>query len=871
MAAAVRSDLLEREAELAALEASLSEVRAGSGRLVLVAGEAGVGKSALVRSFCADAAESTRVLTGACDPLFTPRPLGPFVDVARTMGGTVADLVRGGSNPYSFAEELVEELTRVPPTIVLLEDLHWADEATLDVIRFIAGRIERLAALLIVTYRDDELGRDHPLRVVLGSLATVPGIRRVRVRPLSRGAVGVLADPCSANADELYRLTSGNPFFVTEVLATLPDQVPETVRDAVLARAARLSADARPLLDALSVLPSGADAGLLEALAHPSADLLTDTLASGMLTTQNGVLSFRHELARLTVEDAVPLAPRVELHRAALAELEARPADEHDLARLAHHADGAGDAPAVLRFAPRAAEHASALGAHREAAGQYRRALRYADGLAPAQRASLLQGYSGECYLTDQADEAIAALRSAADVYRALGDRLKEGETIGQLAGLLWCPGRGVEGRRVGVESVTLLEQLQPTPELAYAYDRMVFLTRVNGDLESAEAWSRKATSMAEQVGDANAVEWTSGGRELLEIMSGSSAAIAAYRRRADHARRQGEAEKVVDILDALVFALVPHHGYTLSRGYIDEGVTLSRECGNELAHVYLLSHRARLELNQGRWEDAAGFAEIVLGERLVSTFPRSLALVTLALVRARRGDPNVWALLDEARDLSEPTGELARIAPVAAARGEAAWLSGRSDGVALETDTACELALSRSAPWALGELAVVRRRAGIEDDPPERLPEPHAHQIAGRWREAATAWSELSHPYESALALAEGDEAAQRRALEELRALGARPAAQIVARRLRESGLRGIPVGPRTSTRTNPAGLTARELEVLSLMALGLRNAEIAARLFLSRRTVDHHVSGVLRKLDAKTRGEAVARARRESLLESR
>ena len=156
----------------------------------------------------------------------------------------------------------------------MLEDVHWADEGTLDVIRFVAGRIERLHALLVATYRDDELGSAHPLRVVLGSLATVPGIRRVRVTPLSRGAVGVLADPYSADADDLYRLTSGNPFFVTEVLASLPDQVPETVRDAVLARTAQLSADARPLLDALCVLPSGADAGLIEALARPSADVL---------------------------------------------------------------------------------------------------------------------------------------------------------------------------------------------------------------------------------------------------------------------------------------------------------------------------------------------------------------------------------------------------------------------------------------------------------------------------------------------------------------------------------------------------------------------------------------------------------------------
>ena len=173
--------------------------------------------------------------------------------------------------------------------------------------------------------------------------------------------------------------------------------------------------------------------------------------------------------------------------------------------------------------------------------------------------------------------------------------------------------------------------------------------------------------------------------------------------------------------------------------------------------------------------------------------------------------------------------------------------------------------------PWALGELAVIRRRAGIEDDVPERLPDPHTHEIEGRWREASTTWRKLGHSYEAALALAGGDVSAQRRALEELRPLGARPAARIGARRLREGGLRRIPVGPRTSTRTNPAGLTARELEVLGLMAEGLRNAEIAERLFLSRRTVDHHASAVLRKLDAKTRGEAVARARRESVLESR
>jgi hypothetical protein len=379
---------------------------------------------------------------------------------------------------------------------------------------------------------------------------------------------------------------------------------------------------------------------------------------------------------------------------------------------------------------------------------------------------------------------------------------LKEGATLGRLATILWCPGRGAEGRRVGLDCVTLLETLGPTTELAYAYDRMAFLTRMNADLESAEDWSSKAASVAEKVGDADAIEWTSGGRELLEVMSGSSPAIASYRRRADWARSHGEVHKLVDILDALVLSLIPYHGYTLSRGHIEEGVTLSRGCGNELAHVYLLAHRARLELDQGQWEDAADTAEFVLGERLVSTFPRTLALVTLALVRARRGDPDVWTLLDEARDLAEPTGELPRMAPVAAARGEAAWLTGRSDAVAQETDTVFGRAVSGPVPWALGELAVIRRRAGIEDDVPgtasraTQAPDCRAVAEPDRVERARPPMRPLS-PRRGR----RGSPTTGPRGASLLEPTGCR----IGARRLREAGLRGIPVGPRTSTRTNP------------------------------------------------------------------
>ena len=358
------------------------------------------------------------MLWGACDSLFTPRALGPLLDIARVTGGDFERLVHEGARPHEVQAALVAELEERQPTILVLEDVHWADGATLDVLKLLGRRIEGVPALVVASYRDDELDRTHPLRIVLGALTTHEAVIRLNVEPLSPAAVAKLAEPYSVDAEELHRTTAGNPFFVTEVLAAVARDIPQTVRDAVLARAARLSAEARTLLEAVAVVPGPIELWLLEAIGGAEIDRLEECLASGILKSEQAGVAFRHELARLALEESLPPNRRAALHRKALAMLEQPPAGPPDLARLAHHAEAAGDALAVLQFAPAAAERAARLGAHREAAAQYARALRFADGEPPEVRAELLGRRSHECQVTAQLEEAIEARQQALDWYR---------------------------------------------------------------------------------------------------------------------------------------------------------------------------------------------------------------------------------------------------------------------------------------------------------------------------------------------------------------------------------------------------------------------------------------------------------------------
>jgi DNA-binding CsgD family transcriptional regulator len=573
-------------------------------------------------------------------------------------------------------------------------------------------------------------------------------------------------------------------------------------------------------------------------------------------------VAFRHELARLAIEGSLPLDRKLELHRKALRALANARGGDRDLARLAHHAEAAGDASAVLEFAPAAGARAASLGARREAAAHYARALRFADGLGLDAKGDLLDRRAYACYLIGEFDEATDAQQRAVECHRQLGDRRREGDSLRSLSRLLRYVGRTEEAMQVGRDAVTVLERLAPGHELAMAYCNVSHLyMSVETDDETIE-WGMRALDLARELDDDEAVVYAVTNIATREMLTGRDHANR-LERILELARGAGLDEHAGRLFVALTWWSPRGRSYAAADRFLEPGLDYCTERGLDLWRLYLLACRARSQLDRGRWDDAVDSATLVLRDPRATPMPRISALAVLGLVRARRGDPDVWPALDEAWRLAEPTGELQRIEPAAAARAEAAWLEGRSDGVADATQSALALAVRRKAWWIVGELAYWRRRAGIDEDVARLAPEPWAAEIAGDWRRAASLWSELESPYEAALARADSpEEETVRRGLEELHRLGAHAAAAIVARRLRERGARGLPRGPRATTQKNPASLTTRELEVLALVAEGLRNAQIAERLVLSEKTIDHHVSAILRKLGVHTRGEASAKA---------
>jgi DNA-binding CsgD family transcriptional regulator len=864
-AVAGSGELLERAEPLAALEHHFAAVTMSSaGRFVFVGGEAGVGKTSLVRRFSAN--QTVRILSGACDALATPHPLGPLLDISRSTAGDLEAMIVGGGRPYEVAAAFLANLRAGPPCVVILEDLHWADDATLDVIRLLARKVESAPVLVVGTYRDDQIDRKHPLRVLIGDLATSPAVARLVLSPLSAGAVADLASPYGLDAAELYHNTGGNPFFVTEVLAAGGDTLPATVQDAVLARVARLGPVAQRLVETVAIIPTGVDISVLEAMDAEAVTAVEECLASGVLAAIPGGVAFRHELARLTVEISLSPPRRVSLHRAALTALSDSRRGPVDPTSLSHHAEAADDIDAVLRFAPEAAAVAAQAQAHREAAAQYARALRFGWALTDEQRAELLSLRSRECFLIGHYSDAIETRREALAMYRILGDGLREGDALRAMSSNLRCYGKVAEATEAGSAAVAVLEKLAPGHELAMAYANRAMLALNVEDTAATSDWGGKAQKLAERIDDRETLVHAMNSIGTAGYLLGDADGRRALERSLHLCKEWGFDEQAGRAYINLAWAGIRVHDYARAEAYQREGVDYCLERGLDAWGFEILAHQARRLLDQGHWEKATEATSTLLRSSTSDPVAQTLVLCIIALLRARRGDPDHHGPLAEAQAIAAPSGELQVLLPVATATAEIAWLDGgdkAADVARAGTAHAMELAMYYGATPALSELAAWRRRCGVQDFRTTDLVGPYVLELSGDPAGAAGAWTELGCQYESAIALCTGgSEENHRRALAIFQGLNARPAAAIAARLLREGGARGVARGPRSSTKQNPGGLTTREVEVLGMLSEEMSNREIAGRLHLSEKTVDHHVAAILAKLGVSNRRQAARAA---------
>lgn len=879
--------LLDREGPLEALLTAVRNAASGHGSIVLLEGEAGIGKSSLLREFAEHADKGCRVLWGWCEALFTPCPLGPLQDMRQSLDPRVAALLDQAAPPERLFPVLLNVLQHADDAIVLIfEDVHWADNATLDLVKYLGRRISLLPTALVLSLRSDEIGADHPLTHVLGDLPSA-SVTRIALEPLSPEAVTVLAEQVGRCAADLYRITEGNPFFITELLASgeaEPGHVPDSIRDAVWARLSRLTAGEREVLKVISIVPGSVEPRLIRALLGVAAEALVDQcVARGLLRRDNqGALMFRHELARQATLDRVPPSLQRSLHakvEAAISQLPAAHAFAL-LSRRVHHAAGADDGARVLELAPQAAAHAARLGAHREAASHLATALRYVAQATPQLAAQLHEDWACEAGLALLVYEpVIEAHHRAIQIWRELGRTDKIGPNLCRLSRLHWRRGEGEPAEDYADQAVREMEKLPPGPELAMAYSTRSQFHMLHYRFDEAIDWGLRAIALADQLGEVEtrvhalnnvgtALLFADrpGGRERLE----ESLALALEHGFHDHAVRA---------YTNFAECAVASKDFALAERLLAEGIALATKHDLDSAAQYLLGRQAQLRMEQGRFREAETIAQGVMNLERLAMVMHLPALTVLGRVRVRLGEPGSLAHLQQALQEGLATGELQRIVPVRMALTEAAWLAEDRRASHEQLTALAAMDLDNFRAWDLGELAVWWQRCGMAVPLPTstpRIPLWRSAELCGNPLAAAKEWERLGLPYEAALALMQvrGAEAgpALARAVTIFESLEARPAATLARKQAQRLGVAGqLPKtrrGPYGAARRHPLGLTRHEQQVLALMAEGMSNKEVARRLSRSPRTIEHQVSAVLSKFNAANRMEVLLRLRGEPWL---
>jgi DNA-binding CsgD family transcriptional regulator len=879
--------LIERDKPLQTLLELSQAVAKGNGGIVLVGGEAGIGKSSLLAAFSQKLGPTVKCFWGGCEALFTPRPLGPLQDMAAKLDPVVSQLIEDAASQDRIFPRVLNALQSFSQVSVLFfEDVHWADKATLDLIKYLGRRVGLLRTLLVLTFRTDEVTADHALSHVIGDLPAF-AITRIDLEPLSAAGVASLAKKLGKPGDGVHEITAGNPFFVTELLARAEtgSGIPRSVRDAVLSRQSRLSPQERELLEVTSIVPGFIEPWLARAIWGDNAEAVIDQCISrGVLVRDVRGLRFRHELARQATLERMTSAARKTLHARIDQAL-----SEHDKAHVktplsvrVHHAAGADDAEKVLSLAPEAARQAAALGAHQQAAAHLATALRYVDTAQPELAAQLYEDWSYEAGIALAIDdEIIEARKKAIALWRQLGRADKVALNLRWLSRLHWYRGESKLGEQYIDEALVAFEKQPDAPGFAMALSARSQMHMLHDHTDEAISWGKRAIELAEKTGDMEARIHALNNVGSALMFSGRDGGKPYMEESLALALTHGFHEQAARAYTNYAEYAVIFKEFELADRILTEGIAFDTRHDLDSWTYYLIGRQAQLRMEQGRLREAEVIARGVLKVDRLTLIMKLPALIVLGKVAMRLGLEEADNLLQKALADALATGEQQYITPVRLALAEKAYLRSDLDAARDQLSEVAKMNVAGFDPWEQGEFAVWLQRCDMRDSAPvdmARVAEPRAAEKAGRHDDAAEKWMKLGLPYEAAFTLMEarnGDNSARPQLVKAIAlfdAMEARAASAYARQCAKALGtVASIPKqkrGPYKAAKHHPLGLTSREIQVLELIAKGLGNSDIAKRLVRSQRTVEHHVSAVLGKMNAQNRMDVMLRLRNEPWL---
>ncbi len=863
-------ELIERNDFLLSLKKEFKKISSGEGHSFFIIGEPGIGKTSLVKTFLKEIEDNSIQYTGACDSLFAPRPLAPLYDLALQINKDWVAEIESISSRAELFSRFVQELTNtVRPVVVVFEDIHWADEATLDFIKFFGRRVSRMKCLFILTWRDEEINRQHPLRNVLGDLS--PGtFTRLELTPLSKEAVQKLADEKGYNGEDVYSISGGNPFYVSEILASYSLGVPANVKDSILSIYNRLDDEAKKVWDLLSILPEGLEITRLYKVDESWHEAIGNCIAIRILLIKKNKIFFKHELYRRTIEEAHSPFKRIALNKKLLDLFLFSFEESGEIERIVHHAKNANEYKLVAQFAPFAAKQAASVGAHSEASKLFLTAIEYSEENDPDQLIRFYEGYTYECYLTNQINEAIIYSGKLLNIHENKKDIQKTGDRLRFLSRLWWINGDRKKAEEYALKAIEVLKQMPACRPGAMALSNMSQLKMLSDQADECISWGEQAISMAREIDDPETLSHALNnvgsmymrkdatrikGLDLLQ----QSLAIALKNSFEEHAARA---------YSNLASGGLEIKEYTLAQKNLEEGLQYCEERNLESWSTYLLACKARYYLESGNWNEAYQLAGNLVNREGSPPIVTIGALIIVATIKMRRGDDDVLPLLTEAKEKAFVALEQQRIVPALVAMFEYEWLKGKKFIENKELDLAIELIKRTGDKYENGKFSYWLFKSRGQTLPENESFEGYELSTKVKALRAAAIWEQLSCPYEKALALFEGTEDDKRQALIIVQSLGASAVYEKMKMEMRSSGITKIPRGLRESTKNNPAQLTNRELDVLRLLKTGIQNKEIAETLFISAKTVDHHISSILFKLDVNSRTKAVNEANRLGIL---